>query len=477
MKVVRCNELDKRLLRIKITLALINQSTSQLKHLNFLLALLLYLSLIGLGYFVDQSDFWTMLPFYLVAFTSYVILLIRPLPPRQLGFWIGFAILLRFAQLFHLPNLSDDLYRFIWDGRLWLNGINPFEQLPSYYMTEQITLQGINEGLYNQLNSPEYYTIYPPIAQLNFVVACWLFPNSIWGSAFVMKLLLFAFECGSIFLILKLLRHWKMPERRILIYGLNPLIVLEITGNLHFEGAMIFFLLLAIWWLAQQKWQLSAVVMSLSIASKLLPLMFLPLLIKRLGWKKSIFYFLVVGGISILLFAPLLSSVFIQNFGDSLDLYFRKFEFNASTYYFGRWLGFQLKGYNVIGSLGPALASMTLISILAMAALEKKPSITQLPVVMLWAISIHLTFTTTVHPWYTALPLVLCSFTNYRFPVVWSGMIFLTYINYSYEVYQENLWIVGLEYLVVWGFLIWEYSWHGKHATKLSQMESTKSSH
>ncbi len=427
-----------------------------MKNLNFLFAFVLYIALIALGYLVEQADFWKMLPFYFVAFAVYAALLLRPIPQRQLTFWVAFAILLRFAQLFHLPNLSDDVYRFIWDGRLWLNGINPFEQLPSYYIAEQQNLKGINEELFSQLNSPDYYTIYPPIAQLNFFLACWIFPNSIWGSAFVMKLFLFAFECGSLFLIWGLLRHWKMPEKRVLIYGLNPLIILEITGNLHFEGAMIFFLLLAIWWLRQQKWELSALAFSLSIASKLLPLMFLPLLIKRLGWRKSSFYFLLLGAVLIGLFLPLLNAVFIQNFSDSLNLYFRKFEFNASIYYISRWLGFQLKGYNTISSLGPILASLTLLSIVTIAWLEKKASIQQLPSMMLWAISIYLTFTTTVHPWYVALPLVLCSFTDFRFPIVWSGMIFLTYINYNYALYQENFWVVALEYTVVMSFFLWE---------------------
>ncbi|MEL6721147.1 MAG: mannosyltransferase, partial [Bacteroidota bacterium] len=200
----------------------------------------------------------------------------------------------------------------------------------------------------------------------------------------------------------------------------------------------------------------SALSFALSIASKLLPLMFLPLLIKRLGWQKSLLYFSIVGSTVLLLFLPLISGAFLQNFGNSLDLYFRKFEFNASIYYLIRWIGFQIKGFNLIAKIGPALALGTLIGISALSLYERKPKIDRLPLMMLFAICIYLSFTTTVHPWYVSLPLVLCCFTNFRFPVLWSGLIFLTYINYSYTSYQENLWVVGLEYVLVWVFFIFE---------------------
>jgi len=433
------------------------------KYIKELVAFVLLCCIAYLGYAVGQEDFWQMLPAFALAFGVYVFVLKSK--TTALKFWICVAVLLRIALLFGLPNLSDDLYRFIWDGRLLHNGINPFDHLPSYYLEQTTLPKGITPALYNQLNSPEYYTIYPPIAQLSFYLATWLFPNSILGSAIVMKAVLLAFECGNIWLLLRLLPKFGVAARNALIYALNPLIILEITGNLHFEGAMIFFLLLALFLL--KKWKehsgeknklmiYSAANFALSIGSKLLPLMFLPLLINRLGWKKSLLYFTLVGSLILLLFLPLISGAFLQNFGTSLDLYFRKFEFNASIYYVIRWIGFQLKGFNLIAKIGPTLALGTLLGISALSFFEKKPKLDRLPLLMLFAICIYLSFTTTVHPWYVSLPLALCCFTNFRFPILWSGLIFLTYINYSYGDYQENLWIVGLEYSLVYFYFAWE---------------------
>ena len=416
---------------------------------NWLLALLFLACTLGLGYVAQQSSFFLIAPLYGLFFLGYGFLFQQHLNQQDIQFFLFLAVLLRLLLVFTLPNLSDDIYRFIWDGRLLINGGNPFEHLPTYYLEQGSSIPGINQDLFEKLNSPAYFTIYPPVAQANFAIACWLFPNSLLGSAIVMKLFLLGFEIGSLYLIRCLLQQFKLPAKNILLYALNPLIIIEIIGNLHFEGGMIFFLLLAYYLLTQEKWLPSALAMAFAIASKLLPLIFLPFLIKRLGWRRSFIYFSVVGVALLLLFLPIFNASFIENFGNSLDLYFRKFEFNASVYYLARWVGYQQVGYNLIARIGPMLAMATLLSISILALVERKPNWAGWAEKMLFAICIYLLFTTTVHPWYVSLPLVLCLFTRFGFPVLWSALVTLTYINYSYESYYENLWIVGIEYVLV----------------------------
>lgn len=411
-----------------------------------------------LGIVPEQSDFYSILFGGGFAFGLYAWITTRTLTKERLVFFLGVAIIARLILLFTFPNLSDDIYRFVWDGRLLNSGVNPFDFLPSHYMKEGVaSIKGIRPALYAELNSPEYFTIYPPVAQVSFYISVWLSPNSIWGSAFWMKLLLFASEMGTLFL----LYHLPKGKKNILLYALNPLILIEVMGNLHFEGAMIFFLLLAYFFLLKNRWELSAIAFALSIISKLLPLIFLPFLIRRLGWRKSIQYFMIVGILVLLSFVPLYSPVFIENISQSFDLYFRRFEFNASIYYVARWVGFQLKGYNLIGMIGPVLAMLSTALILLLTLLEKRKSIESLGQSWFWAICIYLLFATTIHPWYTSLPVVLCLFGAYRFPLLWSALIWLTYINYSYGDYSEHLGTVALEYILVFGMLVYEL-WKNK---------------
>ncbi len=435
-------------------------------NIRFLSLLLLGLT-IGLGYFVEQSDFLPILAMYSLFFAAYIYVCKEVKSEAEVNWFLATAVLLRVALLFTVPNLSDDIYRFVWDGRLILNGINPFDHLPTYYLIEGNEVPGLTQWLYDELNSPEYFTIYPPVCQGIFAFSSFLFPESILATSIFMKSILVLFEIGTLVLLVTLIKHFAqhaparilnpdLPIKNVLLYALNPLIIIEISGNLHFEGPMVFFLLLAFWLLMKNKNSFSAIAFAFSIASKLLPLLFLPLLIFRLGWKKVFVYFTIIGIALIALFIPLVNSEFLNNFGSSLNLYFQSFEFNASTYYFLRWLGFQLKGYNLIGILGPLLALTVFVTIMIKSFRERLPDFWNLPLSMLFGISIYLFLSTTVHPWYLALPIVLCVFTKFRFPIIWSFFIFGTYINYSYPEYFENLWVVGLEYAVVFGVLIWE---------------------
>ena len=87
---------------------------------------------------------------------------------------------------------------------------------------------------------------------------------------------------------------------------------------------------------------------------------------------------------------------------------------------------------------------------------------------MLMAISVYFLLSTTVHPWYVATPLLLCLFTKYRFPILWSGLVFLSYSAYGETEFSENLWMVALEYSIVIGYAIWEIFKKEKPAVQLA---------
>lgn len=410
------------------------------------------------GWWPAQHEFWHIAGGYTLAFLGYLGLMSKGGPPVKHLF--ALAILARLLLWPAMPQLSDDIYRFLWDGRLILNGINPFAATPAELMGWPSLPDGITPELFARLNSPEYFTIYPPVAQGIFALSCLVFPDSIYGSTMLMKAFLFCFELGSIWLLPKLLAQVGLSERAAFWYLLNPLILVEVMGNLHFEGAMVFFLVAALWGLHREKLALSALAMALAVAAKLLPLIFMPFLIRVLGIKGSIRYFALMGAVLLLLFGPLLGQAFFDGFGSSLDLYFRRFEFNASVYYLLRWAGYQWAGYNLIAWIGPSLAAGTFFGVLLLAYKEAQQGGGAMRMgYWLAAICLYLAFTPTVHPWYVALPLLLSCFTRFRFPVAWSILVPLTYINYQGGVYHENLAVVAMEYLAVAGCGVWEWRW------------------
>lgn len=357
-----------------------------------------------------------------------------------------------------LPVLSDDFYRFVWDGRLLTHGINPFAHIPEVYMEnpERALSLGLTPELFQGLNSKAYFTIYPPVLQGVFYLAAQIFPDNIAGSVMVMKALILIAEIGSIGLMVSLLRHFQLPVWHVSWYAFNPLVIVELTGNLHFEALMIFFLLWALLLLVKGKWQLSSIPFALAVGSKLLPLMLLPLLIRRLGWGKTFVYGTLVLVITGLLFVPVFDWETFTNLYQSIDLYFHKFEFNASFYYLIRWLGYRFTGYNIIQLIGKYLALAVLVGIGIYTFWENRPTWKNLPEGFVWIFLLYFSLASIVHPWYTTTLVAFSVFTRFRFPVIWSLCVPLSYFTYRTTAYHENLWLTALEYLILAGWIIFE---------------------
>lgn len=397
----------------------------------------------------------------------------------QKNFWFlaGAAVLVRLVFLGAVPNLSQDYFRFIWDGRMLLEGWNPYLYLPENLITEGIAPFTQARELYAGMGSLSAgnYTNYPPLNQLIFAFAALFGGKSIVGSVIAMRLVIIAADLGVLYFGKKLLENFNLPVNRIFWYILNPLVIIELTGNLHFEGVMVFLLVWSLYLLQQQKWIFSAVIFAASVLLKIIPLLFLPLMLRyflknkqstELGFPKLIGYYLIVGLVVVAGFLPFLSGEFINNFAASIGLWFQKFEFNASVYYVVRWVGFQVKGYNIIESAGKWLPVVIILVIAALALFRKNNSVQQLITSMLFGIAAYFFLSTTVHPWYLITPLFLSIFTGYKFALVWSFLVILSYYTYSNQLFQENLWLVALEYLVVMGLFIFELLNGGKRQRK-----------
>jgi len=415
------------------------------------LAAVMLISIVYLSYVPAQSDFGIIFICYLSAFLGYFFILKSNWNLKKI---LLLAIALRLLLVPAFPNLSDDIYRFIWDGHLVMQGMNPYLYLPSSLFAENADWTSQAVSLFANLNSQEYYTIYPPVSQLVFAVSTILSGGDLIPSAIVMKLILLLGEIGLLNLLIKLLRHYKQEENKLALYALNPLVIVEVMGNMHYEGLMLCFLCLGWLLIVKQKLLSAGLAFSISIGIKLLPLMLMPFLIVYLGWQKAIKLFTVMGISLIIIFIPVWLN--FSFFWKSLDLYFQKFEFNASIYYVLRWLGFQIKGFNMIHIIGPLLAFSTIVLIAKYSYDYSRKSKIRLPEYWLFAFTTYLFLATTVHPWYTIVPIGLCVFTRFRFPIFWSALIILSYANYSHSEYRENLWFVAFEYMLVFGFLFYE---------------------
>lgn len=404
------------------------------RHAGFLL-LLVGLGLVG--YLPSQQDFPLIVVGYCLAFLGLsAMLLTKPESNLQWKILIAGLIL-----VFSFPNLSDDLYRFYWDGLLIQSGISPYAYLPTDVPDPSFINE--NKTIFAKLNSQNYFSVYPPVCQVLFYVAALLSKNLEFFSI-VMKAIFLAFHCLAHY-------YWKKIKKAgsglhslaDAAYFLNPLVLVEGIGNLHFEIVMVSFLIGFYHYYSINKWGKAAFMFAASVAIKLLPLMLLPYLIYQVKNQRLILQ--IIAWI-LLLFLPILLGFDILNLSKSVDLYFRKFEFNASIYYLLRWLGEQISGYNLILFLGPILGAITMIAIIRKSYQMAGTSLAHFARLTFFAFMVFLLLSTTVHPWYIITPLFFGMILGYRSLVMWSFLIVLSYAHYYLGINKERYGWIILEY-------------------------------
>lgn len=430
------------------------------------LSFLSILSYFYVAYFLERTEFINLISIWTFLFILFYFLI----NDQKISFknLAGLSIIFRLIFLFATPNLSQDFYRFIWDGRMIFEGFNPYLSLPETFI--QQSFEPVNDAKFLYENMGElngsHYTNYPPLNQISFFLGALFSNNSILGTIIVFRLQIILADLGILYFGSKLLDLLNINKKNIFWYVLNPFIIIEMTGNLHFEPVMLFFLIFGLYKLHQQKWILAALLIACSISVKLIPLLFLPLMLRwfmknktDIGFnsirKVALFYILTIST-CLLLFLPFYSSTLIDNYFNSVGLWFRNFEFNASLYYVFREIGYLFRGYNEIAILGKIAPIMTVITIFILSIFKKNDSILSLSNSMLLTICVYYFLSTTVHPWYLATPLIISIFTRFRFSVIWTFSIILSYQAYANNPWQENLVFVAFEYLILFSFLVYE---------------------
>ncbi len=452
---------------------------------NIVLPILLVLIMLGLtwniGANTPRTDFVFFIAQYLVLFTTFYIFWLNRWGLKFSHFLIV-AILLRVILLFATPELSNDFSRFIWDGELIADGYNPFERRPvdmfHTYFTHNDVYQTYYDDSYRRVLfvgmeklSQDHYTCYPVLNQLLFFIPAML-SDTIAGNVIGLKIIVILADIGAIIFAKKIAEHLKISVHNIWLYGLNPFIILEFSGNLHFEGVMIFFLLGAIYFVLKNNWLWGGVLLGLAVQVKLIPLMLIPFFYKKLRWQNALgfsaltaFVVLAVGGL-------MLNEVYLANMMESVNEYFIRFQFNGSIAYIVSAIGFKVIGWDPIMYTGPVLSMISTIGILILAVLKAYRKDLDMITGMLFAFMIYYSLTATVHPWYISLILVLSIFTQYKFGLIWSIVIMLRYYAYSTPGFEENMVLNTAEYIIVYGVLLYEiYKYWDKRAVGVQLKE------
>jgi hypothetical protein len=214
---------------------------------------------------------------------------------RYLYYLIGLAIFMRALLLFAPPH-STDIYRYIWDGRVQADGINPYRYIPAGPALAHLR----DSAIYENVNRKEYApTIYPPMAQAVFFLA-----SRVSESVAMMKAAMLAFEALAIFALIELLRARRLPTVLVSLYALHPLAIWEIAGSGHVDIIAIACMLLAL--LAAEKGMrfASGAALAAGVLTKYFPLVLAPAIYRRWDWRMPAAF----AATAFLLYVPYLSA-------------------------------------------------------------------------------------------------------------------------------------------------------------------------
>ncbi len=386
--------------------------------LSVLSALLL---LLGVFLFSRTADIGANLRLFntgfLLASAGYLGLLCWGLPLRGRGWYPVLIALVLVPRLFALHLVpSSDMARYAWEGRILCQGYNPFSVAP-----DDPALIPYRDDVYPGINHKDMPAIYPPLTQAVFALLS-MFTPSIEG----FRLFMLVVE----FLVLAVLYGWirslGLPRERVLIYALNPLVVIAIAGHGHLEAMQALLMLLCFVCLSRKREGMGMVFLTLAGMVKFLALFALPFLVKRKTLK---FVPLCLGiiGIGYLPFFFLEGSF---SFGSLLP-FFTRLEYYSLTYAPLRWL---------LGTNGAfVVTASVLLVLLAGLWLTRTRAEQAVPAFLLALILMS----PTVHYWYVVPILALGTVWRSRALIALS-LLFLPYFDVmqrlSFEGVFEGAW-------------------------------------
>jgi alpha-1,6-mannosyltransferase len=352
---------------------------------------------------------------------------------------IGVSVLIRLSFITTLPVGSDDVYRYLWDGKVQTSNINPYRYAPNAPELSHLHSQLLPASV----NHIEMKTLYFPLSQWAFIVAYQMSGENFWG----FKLLLLAAELATGFGLYLVLKKLAIPLKFLLIYALCPLPIIEFALDAHLDGLGLPLFIIALFFFLDRKQFLSYVFLGLAISIKPVALVVLPvLLFHEAGLWNRVKIVLVPTGIVAVQFLPY---VFTSNPFEGLFTFAQNWTFNGPVFE----ILFSFINDNQTARI---ICALLLGAVLLTISLGKKDLIGKIYLSVLFL----LLFSPVVHPWYVAWMVVLL-------PIVrqWSGITFAATASLTcYTLLQYKLagfWVQSpivliLEYLPVLVLLSWE---------------------
>jgi hypothetical protein len=199
-------------------------------------------------------------------------------------FILAVTIAVQIPDLFFVPRTSDDAYRYVWDGRVLLAGIDPYQFAPADPAAVQLRDPVLfPDGQPPLINRPGVPAIYPPIAQLWFAPIAFLTPGA--AGTLGVQIAGAAAVVVTTWLLARFLgdrRGWS------LLYGACPAVALEAANGAHLDAISALCVFGLGWAAVRRRHWLAGVFLGLAAGIKLVPLLLIPAFLRRGRWRTAL---------------------------------------------------------------------------------------------------------------------------------------------------------------------------------------------
>ena len=346
-------------------------------------------------------------------------------------------IALLLAVAFRVPlaaprvGADNDMVRYMYDGRLQRLGFNPFEVVPAdpavaWTHTEET----------RKMPSIRARTPYPAAAQLFFRLVV-----TIRETSRAMKWALVLCDLLTIWVLVKWLQQTNRSPWLSLLYAWNPLVILEVAHSGHIDALGALFIALSAWMLSTGRTMRAAVAFVLAVASKLLPIVLVPLYWKRIRVIDGIVAALVLAA----LYFPFRSAGMLPLGAVPNVVAFIRF--NGPVF---KWLATTFTPQHA--------AAFAVLAGLAVATWMRFRGETEDPAAWAWPMAVSLAAAPVIYPWYL-LYFTPFLFTRATLPlVVWTYSVIPVYIVWHLSKFGHRWFVPApvewIEFGVVLGVLM-----------------------
>jgi hypothetical protein len=417
---------------------------------------------------------------YLMTFIAYLagLVWVEKRPQGAMPLIWSTAILFRLLLLFTQPTLSDDVYRYLWDGYVANNGVSPYA-----YPIDSPDLDYLDIPQRALANNRWMASPYLPTAQFLFQGLTFFFPLQ----PLFMQMAMLFFDLLAARLLAGLLRLAGQPAQRLMIYLWSPLVIVEVGHGAHLDALMNGLTLLALTLTFRPHFlrfrllaeALAPLALALATLTKILPVFLLTVLFWRWRWWQLLGYGLVLVGL-ILPFGlaagwGLTGPLDGTGLFGAIRIYTAQWNFNSGLFHWLEvvWLPFfRVEPANIWAKRLVGAGQLLLLGWVWLQARQRRAD----PAVVLRRLALpymaYLLLTPTVHPWYMLSLMIFLPFLPPR-PTepawLWlklapwlylSGALVLSYLTYLDPLnFAEIEWVRHAEWLPTLGLLGLAWGW------------------